>query len=1073
MKPLQLTISAFGPYANTVKIDFEQFDSYGLYLITGDTGAGKTTIFDAILFALYGKAGGKFRDPSMLVSQYAEEGSDTYVELTFEHAGHVYKIRRNPTYQRLKKIGAGMTTENADAVIYCEGELLQSGADPTTKYVNKLLGVERGQFTQLSMIAQGEFRDLLTKGTDERRIIFQKLFQTYKYEKLTNEIFAESTLLKNKAKDSKLSIQNDLNKVELAEGFELKEEFDGYKKNEFIGQFERSIEIVRTYNEVLKEKEETLKVDKKKLNDAISDASKKLDACKKDAELRNTIGQLEKKLQDQNSELNSVEEEYALNEKRREEIRKMDREIDHLRTMIEETEKYLKDVNAYNEICGKRSAQEKVVRDDENTVVENEKKIQQKKDEKEKLRDVSAEYERCFNAYESSKKELRDMNELRKKFTDSKNAYETYQLKLEENKSKRESLKKESEEKKVTLETEAKIVSSEDALKYEMEGVQKDRKALEGIKVSYDAYLTAVKKNEENRERYELEFQQLKKSEANMIRKQSQYWNNLAGILAESIEEETPCPVCGSIHHPRLAIKEESTCSEDELNQLKAQFDEEREEVSKFEARIEQDKVNLEGKIETIQESAREFGIRLEEDLNEYTTCHDALLAKDKVLQVKLNEVDVAKKEVEKLKTELKQIEQQLERLGEEHTSYLKESSKAEQAMEDSKKSLRDWQKSLEGVSTVNEALVQLEGRVSDLDAKVQKLEGDKKRFDDLSNALVKEEVTHEELRKKLEKENNLLTSLKTEEKEKEKQIEAKAEMFKGANVDSMKSSIDEKVKMIGLYEETNESTAEKFQRLKESVTKIKTKQKTLIDQLLKEPYNLEEMETELTGWNAKFNNLEDSLKAVQLTLGINVKNVESATKLYKDYQSQEERLMEVDTLARTFSGNLSGKERVKLETYVQMALFDEVIRKANKRFDHMSNGQYRLVRKQHPNSLGSPSGLDLEVWDEYSCSSRDAKSLSGGEMFEASLSLALGLSDVIQERAGGVHMDSLFIDEGFGTLDDEVLSKAVEVLTDLASDTNRMVGVISHVEELSDRIPCGIEVKRHDKDREILIHLP
>ncbi|NLA88209.1 MAG: SMC family ATPase [Clostridiales bacterium] len=195
MRPITLTMSAFGPYAEKTVLELYKLGTQGIYLITGDTGAGKTTIFDAITFALYGEASGENREASMLRSKYATPETPTFVELVFEYAGKRYTIKRNPEYERPVKRGEGTTTQKADAELTMpDGQVITKAKD-VTNTVKEIIGIDRSQFTQIAMIAQGDFLKLLLAPTEERKKIFRQIFRTELYQVLQDKLKEESAAL--------------------------------------------------------------------------------------------------------------------------------------------------------------------------------------------------------------------------------------------------------------------------------------------------------------------------------------------------------------------------------------------------------------------------------------------------------------------------------------------------------------------------------------------------------------------------------------------------------------------------------------------------------------------------------------------------------------------------------------------------------------------------------------------------------------------------------------------------------------------------------------------------------------
>ena len=271
MKPLKLTLSAFGPYAGETVIDFTQLGGQGLFLVTGDTGAGKTTIFDGITFALYGETSGGVREASMLRSKYAKPETPTYAEYIFEYKDAVYTVRRSPDYERPKTRGTGMTTQKGEALLtFSDGRAPVTKLKEVNQAVTELIGLDMKQFTQIAMIAQGDFRKLLLADTEERSNIFRKLFHTGIYKVIQEKLKLEAGGLDKAYKELLRSIRQYTEQVRYSTENPLGQQWAVMEKNGFEGNLEEGLEIL----------EQFLKADKdiwKALNKQIKENDGKLD----------------------------------------------------------------------------------------------------------------------------------------------------------------------------------------------------------------------------------------------------------------------------------------------------------------------------------------------------------------------------------------------------------------------------------------------------------------------------------------------------------------------------------------------------------------------------------------------------------------------------------------------------------------------------------------------------------------------------------------------------------------------------------------------------------------------------
>lgn len=898
MKPLKLTMSAFGPYAGEENVDMALLGEQGVYLITGDTGAGKTTIFDAITFALYGEASGNQREVDMFRSKYADAGTPTFVELEFLYRGEIYRVRRNPEYLRPAKKGSGMTAEKADACLHYPDGRIVTKTKEVTKAVADLIGLDRNQFTQIAMIAQGDFLKLLLAKTEERSKIFREIFDTKLYQVLQERLKAESGTLRIKYEDLSKSIEQYVSQIqyegewkqppstaEVLEFLQLIVREDGKKTEEF------STELIKS--------EKALEV----LNQQIGQAQN-VQKIKREIEMAEQI------IATQEPELNRLQTAFET-----EDAKGGDRE--KLAVAIAADMEKLASYDGLEELCLKQKELQTLMEDTKRAIEEAKKReqilggnIMDMKTSLEKLKEVDAwkvRQENEENALEEKKVKVRMLKKL-----------------LAEHKTLEQSL--------LTAQIEYKNKSEES-------GYQQKR---------------------------------LEKMEKNFLDAQ-------AGVLAGTLEEGGKCPVCGSIHHPEPAKMQEDSCSKEELDQMKEICKKLSEKVSALSA----DAGNIRGQVES---SKKNIEVRAEELFGEKKeSVYQALEELIQSLVIQDEKVKSNRKKVEKAAIRKAQFEKQL--------PECEELQKSEQE------------------------------RCRQLEQRLVKITTEQKNF----------EEQLETLKKTLEFESKSEASQKIEEKKKRKQA----------------------------MELAYEKAKNEFESAKQSVSEMKTRVATLEKQLEEtEERNLEELLEKQKIYSEEKRELQEQKEHVSARRKNNDSVKDAIEKQYIEIQKIENQWMMVKALSNTANGNVSGKDKIMLETYIQMTYFNRIIARANTRFMVMSGGQYELKRRAEAQNLRSQSGLELDVIDHYNGSVRSVRTLSGGEAFKASLSLALGLSDEIQYQAGGIQLDAMFIDEGFGSLDEESLEQAIKALSNLA-DGNRLVGIISHVAELKERIEKQIVVTK------------
>ena len=894
-------MSAFGPYAGEVKVDFAQLGERGLYLITGDTGAGKTTIFDGITFALYGEASGNNRESDMFRSKYAKEETPTFVELEFQYRNEVYRVRRNPEYLRPAKKGKGLTTEKADAQLeYPDGKIITKSKE-VTKAVVELIGLDRGQFTQIAMIAQGDFLKLLFAKTEDRSKIFREIFHTKEYQILQERLKTMSGTLRIEYEQLTKSIQQ--------------------YKTEIHSDDERKDNTV----------EETLQF----LACLIEDEKKTILECDYNLEcLEEQIAGIQKAIGKAENQKRAEQELVRINE-----------ELAVWISRMPEIEEVLK-------------AEEK------------------RQPEREKLALDIAGSEEKLSLYEEADHILEQKTKAEAQTSALKKEREDLKEKKENGTGKLQKIKEllvqyqDLDARCVRLEQEEQKVKEEKA---KVRNFQK-------VLVEYRELAKRLKNAQEDYQKGNAESIRIRKIFEQM---EQNFLDGQAGILAEHLEEGAPCPVCGATHHPNPAKIQESTCTEEELKRIKEKNQKLSDQVFLLSEKAGKTKGQLEEKKKQLEETCKELFGEIPQSIS------SSLEERVQCLHIQESTINEQRKRANQAIQQKKILEEQNEK-GE---SYLKK-----------------WDEMLEE----------------------------------------KERRYHE-----MERECAILTERY------EKAISVLSYTSKKDVLQALEKKKDQKNALDLAYR----SAEEQYRTTKETIQSKTAKIQTLQEQLdgFQDSKYAELLEQQQSCMQKKREILLKKEKTVT-DYQMN-KRVENAIQgQFEKLQNVEEQWKMVKTLSNTANGNVSGKEKIMLETYIQMSHFNRIIARANTRFMMMSGGQYELKRRETAENLRSQSGLELDVIDHYNGSIRSVRTLSGGESFQASLALALGLSDEIQSEAGGIQLDAMFIDEGFGSLDEETLDQAVKALLNLA-DGNRLVGIISHVAELKERIEKQIIVTKQKSD--------
>jgi len=908
MRPLRLTISAFGPYAAETELDLAGLGESGLYLISGDTGAGKTTLFDAITYALYGEPSGEVREASMLRSKYAEPETETYVDLTFLYNEKEYNVVRKPEYKRAKKRGDGEVTQNADAALTYPDGRVETGNKNVTGAVQGIIGIDRSQFRQIAMIAQGDFLQLLIAPTKERQEIFRRIFQTENYETLQFRLRSEAAGLDSELKEINRSVRQHIDGIVCAEDDIL--EIDARKAKE--GQLSMNA-VLELLEKLIAQDKKTLKKEKTALEKAEKEISKidtALGKAEKDNKARDDLMKATEGLEAASAETKGIQKTY-------DEAVKNQPEIETLTGQIAKEEAKL---GQYDEL-------EKTGRE-----------ARGKEKELEELRKKNAGLE------EDVEQKKEQQQEWNKQLAALKDA-ETNKLKYEADHEKAESKKAQVSGVKTLLSELAGINRALGAAQAEYRGLRDTA----GKKSVYYAGLSRA------------------------------FMDAQAGILAGKLEDGKPCPVCGSTEHPAPAALAGDAPTETDVEAAKREAEKARDKAASASSAAAEEKAKLEAKEKEIVKAAKDVLGGKPENIEKAVGAE--LLKLDEALTglaVGIEEERLRCAQKADIVSRQPVLEAELKKMAEEITA---------------------------GVT----AIAALKTEIAGLEAAYKKIK----------KALVWET--------KKDAEENILGMA-----EKKKQIAAAAQ--------AAKAVLDEHNKTISGLE-----------------TQIKTLDKQLGGSVGADTESLNRRKEELTESKA---GLSAMAAATGSRLQINGDIESRVSERLKESAIVEERWKWVKALSDTANGQVSGKEKIMLETYVQASYFERIIRRANIRLMIMSGGQYELKRAAEASDMRTQAGLDLNVIDHYNASERSVKTLSGGESFMASLSLALGLSDEIQSMSGGIRLDAMFVDEGFGSLDEDTLSQAMKVLISLA-ESNLLVGIISHVSELKERIDKQIVVKK------------
>lgn len=911
MRPLKITMSAFGPYAGEVTLDMQKLGKSGIYLITGDTGAGKTTIFDAISYALYGEASGNYRENTTLRSKYAGVDTPTFVELEFEYNNEIYKINRNPEYPRPNKRGEGFTKQSTNAeLVMPDGSVITKIKEVSAK-VEEIIGINKNQFSQIAMIAQGDFRKLLNCETNERSKIFRKIFKTEPYHNIEIKLSSLFNELKRNREKEKSGIEQYINQLKCNENDTLSLELERAKSGDVLIE-----DVIKLAGEIInKDTLEYTKTQKniESINEEIEKINSNIKLYENQEATKKAYAKASSKLEELKTKRNDCEKAYKSAEAQRERLEDLTRKINLINS--------------------------KMPKYDELKSLEN------------------------------------SINEKAQSFEKSNNLLKLKQQEIT-------SLEKEIDEKSKALEEVKGADLLVQKLNVQKEEINKKAEALKELKTEIDRCKTEQKnlKNAQSFAKSALDEYSALENEYNQI--YIAFFNEQAGIIADELKDGEPCPVCGSTSHPNLARKSENAPSQADVESAqklakKAQekADKARDTASALKSRVDEIGANVKSAAKKLFGTDDNVFDDYNSNINALKKEYDCALASLKTANEKLNLYQKLDKEIPKIQEKQKSLSDEISTLNTQKASdeaFISENTKRVTSI----KSELDFESA---------------------DLAKDKLKEYTNLSSDIKNAIEKSKNAFDDIKSKYDTQKGTKASLENALKE-FKEIDLAPLNEKSLKLNEHKKDVDETAKSLYSRIESN---------------------KLLVD-------NISEKRDILKGYDDKY--------------------------------------VWLKALSETANGDISGKEKITLETFVQMTYFDSIIRKANIRLLTMSDGQYELVRRSDAETLKKNEGLALDVIDHFNGSSRSVSTLSGGESFMASLCLALGLSDEIQSSNGGIKLDTMFVDEGFGSLDGEALDRALSALTSL-SQGNRLVGIISHVDALCDRIDNKIVIT---KDRTI-----
>ncbi|GIU29976.1 AAA family ATPase [Shewanella sp. MBTL60-007] len=1018
MRPITLEMSAFGPFASTQTVDFSALGSNPLFLINGPTGAGKTTLLDAICFALYGKTTGDEREGSQMRCDLAQDSLLTEVTFSFALGEKQYRIRRVPEQQRAKKSGDGYTVQKPEAQLYridsdgTEHLLVASKVSEATAEIEALTGLDADQFRQVMVLPQGKFRELLMADSKDREKIFSQLFQTQIYRKIEDKLKFQAAAIKNEVRDHRNKRDGMLANIEL--------ESDDALHNELTL-------LEPKLAQALEAKEQA------KLG--LIDANKQFESAKllvSDFDALDTLQQVAVQLQEHKTVIAQRQLQFESGQKALQLKPVLDVSLAR-ETEAAQAETSLTQVKGAKQLTEQALTQSQAQFD---TLPEQELQLQKVQNSEQTLTQLVP--------------QLQGLDGLQKALTEATIARDQAKEKGIKEKASLEKLSTEklaAEQLIPQLEqVAAEQVNAQQAVTAQLDLIERYgqwQQAGNDASQTEQALLGVMEKGQQLRARF---------IEAQTSNKQLQLvWHRgQAANLALQLNPGQPCPVCGSSEHPHPAQSAEQLPTEEELQQAQRNEELANEALNKAKSEYSGLKTKHQEQLKRVEELLQRIGDSSAQSI-------ESLQLQLQQLQLQLNQASGAAQQLTQLRSQIqgwqaaeRELQVKLDAERERFQALQDQASSLKGQVDQACAAIPEQYRSLDAL---NGAIEQVRAQVTAFSQGIntirqshtKALEQDSAQSAAVAAAQASQTQAREQSDKALSELNQQLASLGFADKQ--------------ALIEALLSS------------EALSEIANELAQYQQDCTANQTTLTQLNEKLsgLSKP-DMAEFETRLESIQAEQQAAENAWQSLQSRVTQLMQTQKQLKEADAKAKTLEDEYAVIGTLSEVANGQTGNK--ISLQRFVLSVLLDDVLLEASHRLQLMSKGRYRLLRKEERAKGNKASGLELEVEDAYTSKVRPVATLSGGESFMAALSMALGLSDVVQAYAGGIKLDTLFIDEGFGSLDQDSLDLAVRTLMDLQS-SGRMIGVISHVSEMKEQIGTRLDINKSAVGSEVSIVLP
>ncbi|GAA0480644.1 SMC family ATPase [Salinibacillus aidingensis] len=1024
MRAITLKMSAFGPYKDEQVIDFSQMGEEKLFLITGPTGAGKTTVFDAMCFALYGRASGDDRDHDTLRSHFAGVDQQTEVSFRFQLHQKEFEIVRTPKQLKRKARGEGFTEQPPQAEIYqiIDGEkhLLYGKVKEVNEAVEDMLQLDYEQFRKMVMIPQGEFRRLISENSKEREEILQKIFHTYFYEQMTKRLAEESKSIQQQLEQIENQEQQEISYINWPEEYNIDNPDSKQAKQNLLILIEKTEKVIHQQEKELKEKRQQQQNSQDKYYQA--------------------------------KELQTLFEEHDQRKEELNELKAKQEEIDNQKQKLKQA-KAAASIKPYEQQAKVRQDELKKIEKDLSLKREEQHQIHKSYDRIEKdyknTKEEEPHREKLKESIRSMKEQLekvKQATDLEKQKKELANAYHTEKPKLDQTDQRIEQLEKEIEkfDEDITqsqqlteqfYEFNAKLKEFEQILK-KADKLHQENEQLNKYRIQYRNVLKEYENDEHYVEQLRDELQQLEDAQR----------NEKAALLASDLTDGEACPVCGSVHHPQKAEFNHTSVTDEMINSKRKQLQQREQKYKQIQKEYVDIKSQGTSQNQTVEHLQQELeglsGVNV--DLKEIDQHIKEWKHEKAGISTKRNELD----------KQLKELKQKQE--------------KRRLLKEELNKAKKDQQHKHETLQNLKEQGVKIQSQLESVRAGLENPDDDyqvvQERLSKTENEYEKQMNKWNELQKDFEKVKEQKQTLDVKVESLQNQLQTAQATYQEAEQSFLNELKEKDFVTVEHYEQAKmadadmEKAEEQIKAFEEKVSITKSRYDQLSIQLKeKERPDLETLENTLKQMNEEIDAKTKRIQEQQLQLDRHLSTSDRLHQLAEEKQELEETYFDIGELAKLSRGD--NQLRLSFERYVLSSFLDEILFQANIRLDQMTDHRYQLRRSDRVAKRGAQSGLDIEVIDHYTGQNRSVKTLSGGEGFKAALSLALGMADVVQAHSGGVELDTLFIDEGFGTLDELSLEQALNCLSDLQKG-NRMLGIISHVQKLKEEIRAKLHIE-------------